>query len=198
MKYAFALLLMLIVIAPQASSAQDEPGNIFMAFRSAAIGDPYYYVCIPYTYGPGRWVDLAVYARSPLVPVKRVRFQIAWPPGVNHDPGVLRFPGAVDLSGPGDDIWDIQLPECYDTPVTYPTMCLVSYPHTTSVDLGWVCTYGDQVPQPTWTACSGETFDAPLFDLGDDWEDGCIPFGVFDNCAVPTRDFSWGTLKASY
>jgi hypothetical protein len=201
MKFSFALLLTLVFIAPQAARAQEEPGNIIMAFRSVALGDKNRYVCIPQVYSdPGNWLDLSVVASAPLEPVKRVRFQIVWPSGVSHDPGVLAFPGAVDLSEPGDDIWDIQLPECYDDyPQTYPSMYLVNYTVTSTAGTGWVCTYGDDVPNPIWTSCTGETFEAPLFDLGDDWVDGCFPFGgQFEYCAVPVQDLSWGTLKASY
>jgi len=195
MKYVFMLLLAMGLFAPQASRAQEEPGNIIIAAVSALPEGPYF-VCIPPTW-PGGWSVVEVWARPPLQPVNRVRFQIAWPPDLSHDPGELAYSGSTDLSDPGDDIWDIQLPECHDSPDPYPSIPLVYYIIRGTLGTGWVCTYGDEVPRPIWTSCSGETFEAPLFDLGDDWEDGCFPYGILE-CAVATQDRSWGTLKASY
>jgi len=197
MKYLFMLLLVSILSAPQLSRAQDEPGNILIMWESVSM-DGNLYVCIPqFIQNYGRWLTVTVVARAPLEPVNRVRFQMTWPLGLSHDPGVLVYPGAVDLSAPGDDVWDIQLPECYESTSRYPSMPFVDYRITGAPGPEWVCTYGDVVPQPTWTSCSGETFDAPLFTMGGDWEEGCFPSGV-EYCPVATQQMSWGTLKASY
>lgn len=194
MRYGIAcglLLLLLLSLAPS-TNAQDVPGNVYLGTPSILLAS-YVDVCLPPEWGP-----VTVYATEPLEPVKSVRFQVTWPAGVDHDPGsVPTWQGAVDVSAPGDDVWEIEFQECLDSPGR--TLYLVSYG---GVDYhgqtGWMCPFGDQVPRPVWTLCSGETIEAPLFDVGPDWVDGCTPYGSYDCWVIPTPSQSWGMLKSSY
>ncbi len=191
MRCAFAcgLFLFLLLSLTPNTNAQDVPGNVFLGVPS--ILTHYVLVCLPPEGG------VYALATEPLEPVKSVRFQVTWPDGVDHDQGSVIWPGAVDVSEPGDDIWDIVFEECRDKPGS--TLYLVNYG---GVDYhgqrGWMCPYGDVVPRPVWTLCSGETIEASLFDMGPSWVDGCSPFGNNFCEVIPAQAQSWGMLKSSY
>ncbi len=134
---ACGLLLSLLLFLAPSTNAQDVPGNVFLGVPS--ILTHYVLVCLPPEGG------VYALATEPLEPVKSVRFQVTWPDGVDHDQGSVIWPGAVDVSEPGDDIWDIVFEECRDKPGS--TLYLVNYG---GVDYhgqrGWMCPYGDVVP----------------------------------------------------
>lgn len=162
MRLIFLLLFALVLALPLTTNAQDVLGNVYLGVPTA-LPINLQSVCLPpvgYAY---------VFATSPLEPVKAVRFQITWPGGVDHDQGSVIEQGAVDVSEPGDDVWKIQFEQCLDHPTT---LWLVVYG---GVDFhgsrGWMCAYGDEVPKPVWTLCSGGTIEGELFDVGPDWMD---------------------------
>ena len=190
MRLTFGLILVLFFALPLTSNAQDVPGNVYLGVPSVLLTS-YVVVCLPPDGG------VFAFATAPLEPVKSVRFQITWPAGVGHDQGSVIWPGAVDVSNTGDDIWEIEFDGCFDTPGA--TLELVGYGGVNfHGGQGWMCAYGNQVPKPVWTLCSGETIEGELFDVGLDWVDGCSPYGSYYCSVIPAPPESWGTLKSSY
>jgi hypothetical protein len=135
-------------------------------------------------------------ARVPEGGAEGVRFEISWA-GNTVDPvsAELVNPNFVDVSSPGDNVWDIHFDHCLE-PNSY--VRLLSLGELPSTAYG-ACTTGAAVPVPVWALCSGETQVGPLYHYGEPWpyfEDGCF----YDDFRgpIPNRQESWSALRSRY
>lgn len=187
-----AFIVALLTLPHSRAAAQDaEPGALYIATPSPLITGGSMIVCACRDV-----YELYLEARVPEAGAEGVRFEISWD-GFSTDPvsAELVDPDFVDVSSPGDNVWDIHFDHCLEPNSYVRLLALGELPST----VFGACTTGSEVPVPVWTLCSGETQAGPLYHYAAHWsyfEDGCF----YDDFHGPisNRQESWSVLRSRY
>ena len=192
-------VLVVLLAAPAAAQHYSEPENgaLLLGHEGPTLPlEPGLWLCPPYFYGTFPYI-FDLWAWLPDEPVIGVRFSVIIPEGSGVSPLSL-YSGIVDLSEPGDLVFDLVFDEClHPTPgelVPLHAFMALGWPRGPA----WMCITSPDNIQAEWTTCEGETMPVDTYPPeGLSYPPGCFSVSV-DFCAVGTEGESWSTVKVRY